>query len=109
MITKADLELDFHRTTSSLLRQIRAYSYEPGAYTMFRGRELKILCAQQYADTSTQEPGSICQIIKNEGFTIATGDGEILIRQVQAAGKKRMDAWAFTLGARFTPGERITL
>ena len=109
MITKADLELDFNNTTSSLLRQIRAYSYEPGAYTMFRGRELKILSAQQYVDTSNQEPGSICQIIKNEGFTIATGDGEILIRQVQAAGKKRMDAWAFTLGARFTPGERITL
>ncbi len=109
MVTKTDLKLDFSHTTAALLRQIRAYSFEPGTYTMFRGRELKILCAQQYADTSKQEPGSICQIIKNEGFTIATGDGEILIRQVQAAGKKRMDAWTFTLGARFTPGERISI
>jgi hypothetical protein len=45
---------------------------------MFRDKELKILNAQMDS-LATHEPGKISKIIKNVGFTICAGDGEILI------------------------------
>lgn len=107
MISKADLKLDFSRSASSLQRQVRAYADEPAAYTSFRGKELKILEVEILPPLHHLAPGSICQVIKNQGILIATGDDELLIRRVQAAGKKQMDAWTYSLGARFQPEERI--
>jgi methionyl-tRNA formyltransferase len=107
MISKAELKLDFSLPAQTIQNTIRAYSLDPGAYTVFRGKELKILAAEILDSDPDQPPGSICQIIKNEGFSIATADAELLIRKVQAAGKKAMPAWAYSLGARFEPGERI--
>jgi len=107
MFGKTDTLLHWHNPCNLILNKIRAYAEEPGAYTMFRDKELKILYAQMDSPGSTHEPGTICKIIKNQGFTIAAGDGEILISKVQAAGKRAMDAWAFHLGARLNPGEKV--
>jgi methionyl-tRNA formyltransferase len=109
MIQKADLSLDFSRDSKSLVQQIRAYSLDPGAYMMFRGTKLKILEAKALKISSDLPAGSISQIIKNEGFAIATGDGQLLVSKVQAAGKRLMDAWAYHLGARLQIGERSGL
>lgn len=107
MVEKADTKLDFSLSIHELHRKIRAYAMEPGAYCMFRGSELKLLEAEPYSDRTDFPAGSICETIKNIGFTISAGDGELLIRTVQAAGKKVMSAWAYSLGARFAPGERM--
>jgi len=109
MITKRDLLLDFSLPAELLLRHIRAYALEPGAYTMFRGKELKILSAESLPSPQSYEPGCISAVLKNKGFTIRVSDAELLVRSVQASGKKAMDAWAYSLGARFQPGERIDL
>ncbi|MCD8479396.1 MAG: methionyl-tRNA formyltransferase [Candidatus Cloacimonetes bacterium] len=107
MIHKDDLRLDFALPAITLQNMIRAYAPEPGAFTVFRGKELKILEAEILDSNPDQPPGSICQIIKNIGFSVASADAELMIRKVQAAGKKAMTAWAYSLGARFEPGERI--
>lgn len=109
MLDKADLRLDFSQDSSSLIQKIKAYAPQPGAYTVFRGKELKILEAEQSIGPGHQVPGTIHQTFRNIGFIVATGDGEILVRKVQAAGKKAMDAWTYSLGARFQPRERIDI
>ncbi|MCB5253800.1 MAG: methionyl-tRNA formyltransferase [Candidatus Cloacimonadaceae bacterium] len=106
-VGKEDLLLDFGRDSLSLQNQIRAYSQSPGAFVRFRDAKLKILQAEPLKSPSELPPGSISEIIKNEGFTICTKDGQLLIRQVQAAGKKIMDAYSYHLGARLQVGERI--
>ncbi len=107
LITKSDLKLDFTLPAADLIRRIRAYALEPGAYTVFRGRELKILSAVSLPSPKSYAPGCISAVIKNKGFTIAASDAELLISSVQAAGKTQMDAYTYSLGARFKPGERI--
>lgn len=107
LITKEELILDFSQTRTSLLNKIRAFSWEPGAYVFFRGSKLKILAAKSLEEGSDLDPGSISNIIKNEGFTIAASDGQILVQKVQAAGKKIMSAWAYHLGARLKSGEMM--
>lgn len=106
-IGKDDLILDFGRDSWTLQNQIRAYSQSPGAFAKFRDTKLKILQAEPLASVSDLPSGSISQIIKNQGFAISTKDGQLLIHQVQAAGKKIMNAYNYHLGARLRVGERI--
>ena len=107
MFSKSDTHLNWNKPYGLILNTIRAYADEPGAYTIFREKELKILEAHAEQPGSAAEPGTIRKITKNKGFTITARDGEILITKVQAAGKKAMDAWAFYLGARLEPGEKV--
>ncbi len=107
MIERGDLRMDFSLPAEEIDRRIRAYSPEPGAFTTFRGQKLKILTAEPILDGSSNSPGSISQIHKNEGFNISTGKGSLMILRVQPAGKKVMDSWAWHLGARLQMGERF--
>ncbi|MFA7543831.1 MAG: methionyl-tRNA formyltransferase [Candidatus Cloacimonadaceae bacterium] len=107
MVHKEDYLLDFSIDSEALVRHIRAYSYVPGAYTIFRGKELKILAAEPYDVPVGRQAGEIVELLKGRGIVVATGSGGILITQVQAAGKKQMNAFDFSLGARFNPHERI--
>ena len=106
-IDKDDLILDFDRKSKSLENQIRAYSLVPGAFAKFRDTKLKILSAEPTSSLSDFPPGHIIEIIKNNGFAISTKDGQLLVHQVQAAGKKIMNAYSYHLGARLQVGERI--
>jgi len=107
-VQKSDLILDFNISAKALQNQIRAYSLEPGAFTYFRGQPLKILEAELVPDKLSYPPGVIFEIIKNQGFIVSTSDGALLVRKVQPAGKKIMDAWAYHLGARLEAGQRFT-
>lgn len=104
-INSGDEELNWQQNAQTIFNQIRAYSPLPGAYTWFRGSKLKILEAEICSETSSAKPGAIAAIIRNQGFTINCLDKPILIKQVQAAGKKVMSAAAFLNGARIIPGE----
>lgn len=99
-IERADLKLDPSLTAGELLPKIRAFSFEPGAYLLFRDKPLKILEAELLEEESDLPPGSITEIIKNEGFCIATGKDQMKIRIVQASGKRIMPASAWLLGSR---------
>lgn len=107
MVDKADYRLDFSLNSEELLRRIRAYSFIPGAYTIFRGKELKILAAEPWSIPPGSATGEIVEVQKPRGIVVATGSGGILITLVQPAGKKQMNAFDYSLGARFTPHERI--
>ena len=106
-IDKQDLVLDFDRKSKSLENQIRAYSLFPGAFAQFRDTKLKILSAEPTVSPQVFPPGHIIEIVKNNGFAISTKDGQLLVLQVQAAGKKIMNAYSYHLGARLQVGERI--
>ena len=105
-ISSQEVELDWQQHAVKILNQIRAYSPLPGAYTWFRGDKLKILEAEICTDAISGAPGEIGAIIRNTGFTINCLDTSILVKQVQAAGKKVLSAAAFLNGARLSPGEK---
>lgn len=104
-LDRDSLRLDWSQPAAKVFNRVRAFALEPGAFSVFRGSPLKILSASEAGTPALDSPGSIGEIVKNTGFTVNCRDSQLLIRQVQAAGKKAMDAWAYHLGARLSPGE----
>lgn len=107
MLDKDDLHLNFAHSAQDICKKIRAYTDEPGAYVIFRGKMLKILGAKPTDTSSNEAPGKITGIFPNEGFSISTASQDLMILKVQAAGKKQMEAHKFILGARLSLSERI--
>jgi methionyl-tRNA formyltransferase len=98
------------RWTSSAVdvdRRVRAFAGQPGAYTFFRGLRL-IVWKGRVPGTAAPAgiaPGTIADVGR-EGISVACGDGRTyLISGLQAEGRKRMDAWSFSQGARIRSGE----
>ena len=57
--------------------------------------------------SSDKASGTVLQLIKNIGIEVATEDNNLIIKEVQPAGKKIMSAHAFNLGAKIQPGEKF--
>lgn len=106
-IDKSDLLINWSQTAAQVVNQIRAFSFEPGAYQFFRGKILKILQAKEMPDESQGFAGSVQQVIKNTGWSVNCSDRQVLITGVQPAGKVIMSAWAFHLGARINTGDML--
>ncbi len=56
--------------------------------------------------SSTAVPGEIIKVDK-DSITVAAGDGELILYELQLEGKKRMNAHDFLLGVKMQPGERL--
>ncbi len=101
------LTITWNSPSTSIIGKIRGLSYQPGARTIRNNKILQILRAKPYSSDSSQAPGTITHIIKNEGFVVACQDGEILITEVKPQGKNVMSAHAYNLGAKLKPYEKL--
>lgn len=110
LIEKSMGEIDFSRTAAEIDRLIRGMTPWPSAYTVCRGRQLKIWKAvpDMGKDVSGHVPGEILNVEKNS-VTVATGKGVLWLSELQAEGKKRMTAHDFLLGVKLQPGEILGL
>lgn len=104
-LEKDDLLLNFTNSALKLHYQIRALSLSPGAHTFLNQKQIKILEADVIDSPSYLPPGSITALEKNIGIVVQTGDRQLLLKQVQPAGKQIMSAWAYQLGAKLSIGE----
>ncbi len=95
-ISSEEARLDWQQAAHTLARQIRAYNPFPGAFTTLNGEIIKIWRAEAI-DTAVGNAGEIVQADHN-GLWIACGSGGLKLLELQAAGKKRMDAAAFIAG-----------
>jgi len=81
---------------------IRAFTYEPGALTLWKGESFRI-CATKVSNNPSAAPGQISIIDKS--VFVSTGSGSLELLRVIPAGKKEMDAIDWARGARLTGGE----
>jgi len=106
-LNPAYLEIEWQQPAHNVVNLIRALSPIPGAVTSLQGSQIKILDAEVLPEPRTDRPGTIAKIIKNTGFTINCQDHPILVKLIQAAGKKVLSAAAFINGARITAGQTL--
>ncbi|MFH1362398.1 MAG: methionyl-tRNA formyltransferase [bacterium] len=106
-IQKEAGELNWQKSSLDLHSRIRAMIPWPGAHTFFKGKLLKIWRAKPIAAGSKNEPGTILEIVKDQGFVVATANGNLLVLEVQPAGKKRMSAFQFAIGHDVKPGKNL--
>lgn len=109
-IAKESGEIDWRRTAWQIHNRIRAMVPWPVAHTIFKDNLLRIWASEVHiADlvTSYKLPGTIVGIVKETGFIVATGQGHLLIKEVQLPGGKRMPAHVFVHGHDVRIGETL--
>ena len=106
-IEKQDMLINWKDSALNIANLMRSLAPAPGAFQYLDDQLLKFIRAEASREPSAGPPGTIQQLIKNIGFTINTGDYQLLITLVQPAGKKIMTSWAFALGSRITPGTKV--
>ncbi|MCR4405610.1 MAG: methionyl-tRNA formyltransferase [Anaerolineae bacterium] len=97
--------LDWTRPAGQLSRQVRAYNPWPGAYTMWQGQRLKVLRAALVEWHGAQPPGQV--ITLPEGTAVTTGEGALLLFEVQLAGKRAMSIADFLRGQQEFLGSHL--
>jgi len=109
LIRKEDGQIDWTRPAVLIERQVRAYHPWPGAFTFWRGQQLKVLRAggatALHARLADHSPGTVILVDRTPG--VITGEGVLLLEEVQLAGKRAMPAQAFVQGYRDFVGSRF--
>lgn len=105
MLQKSDGAIDFGRAAAAVAARIRGVDPWPGAQVVLRGQPMKLFRAvPEPASTTTATPGTVVAI-DAAGLHVACGEGAVVIREVQAAGKKRMAATVFATGRGIAVGD----
>jgi methionyl-tRNA formyltransferase len=95
-------EIDWKADVSKIVNLIRGLSPIPAAYTFLAGQQLKIYEAGATQIQVTDAPGTIGEV-NTDGLPVAAGNGYVLLKEVQLAGKKRMAIRDFLRGFRLDP------
>lgn len=97
MLSREDSEIDWRLPATAIWRQVRAFQPWPGCYTLWRGKQLKIIEAVPLPTERNAQEGQVVAV-KNGGFGVATGEGMLGILKVQLEGKRAMSAAEFLRG-----------
>lgn len=124
LIKKEDYQLDWSMSAWQLHNQIRGFY--PNCSTIFREQQLKItatipFCSNFDGELPSEfqeiqhnlpnlpevplEPGEVFTIIKGKGAVVQTGQGLLMLQQVQLPGKRAQSGWDFVNGSRLNIGE----
>jgi methionyl-tRNA formyltransferase len=102
MIQKNDGKINWQNSSEKIINQTRALDPWPGCFTALNGQPLKIWQCVPVENFSSQEPGTV--LSSSDKLIIKTGDGAILVTELQAVGKKRMPATDFLRGQKMEVG-----
>lgn len=107
-IEKTDCKIDFNGSATLLDCIIRGVTPIPGAFAYHGGKMLKIFNATPVKGNG--QPGEIIATDpKGEGsFTVACGEGALLVRGVIPEGKGRMTAGDFVRGRKIQIGDILS-
>lgn len=105
-LTKETGVLDWTRPARALHDLVRGVTPWPGATTTLLGAPLKVL-KTAVVDAAGGAPGELRALLP-EGWLVATGEGALLLEQVQLPGKPARAAGELTHGLRgLEPGVRL--
>lgn len=107
MLDKADGAIEFAVEPKLVAARIRGVDPWPGAQARLRGQPIKLFRARVVDRTAGQAPGTVIGIDK-EGAHVTCAGGVIAIRELQAAGRKRMTAQDFAAGRGIAVGDTFS-
>ncbi|MEO0686700.1 MAG: methionyl-tRNA formyltransferase, partial [Cyanobacteria bacterium J06649_11] len=126
LIKKEDYILDWSKGAIELHNKIRGFY--PNCVATFRNQPIKITATAplglEYSNQITQllpeiqnklpdlsnlsgKPGEVVSIVKGVGAIVETGNGLLLLQEVQLAGKRPQSGWDFVNGSRLNVGEEL--
>ncbi len=100
IIKKEMAKIDFNKSASEVVNQIRAFNPSPVAYTFYNGEIFKIYKARETEETGT--PGTVIQSDKR--LVVACGEGAVELLKVQKCGGKPLEIKDFLAGNKLPLG-----
>ncbi len=98
-VSREEEHIDFSKTSKEIYNQIRGLNSWPGAYAILDDKNIKIWSSNISDKTYDKKPGTIVNLDKN-GLEVVTGDGSILITELQLPGKKKTLVKDFINGSK---------
>lgn len=107
-LKKSDGLINWSEEATKIHNRVRGLFPWPGTFANFNNKILKILETKviEAIENINQTPGIIIKIT-DEGFIVQTGQGQLLIKQVQLEGSKPMTARQFSLGHQIKVGTKL--
>ena len=96
MLTKELCAVDWHKSAKEIHDQIRGLSPWPVATAVLEGKKLKLHRSAIAAQGS--ETAACGEIISLDPLTVQCGEGAVALLEIQAEGKKRMNAQDYLRG-----------
>ncbi|MFW5330289.1 methionyl-tRNA formyltransferase [Hydrogenophaga sp. ZJX-1] len=107
-IEKAEAAINWALPAAVIARRVRAFNPFPGASTALAGEAIKVWAAHvetdSVADAGAAVPGQVLAV-EPQGIRVMTGDGVLVLDELQRAGGKRLPAADFLRGFALTPGQ----
>lgn len=106
-LTADDRPIRWHEPAQQSHNRVRALAPAPGATVRRNEKMLKVL-ETEYRNTPVPEsPGTIVNLPDARGLAAATGEGVLIVRELQPEGKAVMTAEAYLRGNPVMPNERL--
>ncbi|HYA14361.1 MAG TPA: methionyl-tRNA formyltransferase [Syntrophales bacterium] len=103
-LKKEDGLINWNKDVSQVVNLIRGLSPVPCAYTLYKGKMLKIFSAKGDVSHDAGTPGKIGSEMET-GLPIAAKNGYVYLQEIQMENKKRMSVHDFLRGFRILPGD----
>jgi len=103
MIKKDDGRIDWRQPAVHIARMVRAFNPRPSAFTHLDGKLLKIHRAHAVASMHARPPATVGPLDERR-MSVATGDGLLVVDELQLEGRKRLSAVEFARGGTIKVG-----
>jgi methionyl-tRNA formyltransferase len=98
-IAKKDGLIDWSLPAVEIWGRVRAFDPWPGAHTWWRGKLFKVLASRPLPEWAGKgKPGQVLDL--STGVAVATGQGALLLQEVQLAGRRAIGIQDFVRGQR---------
>lgn len=105
-IDKADAQIDWRKPAAEIERMVRAYTPWPGAQTMWNGQLVKVLKAEisptgalrRDQGSGLGDQAGLVVKLDDGSIGVVTGEGMLILKEIQLAGRKAMKAEDFVRG-----------
>lgn len=105
-IEKEEARIQWTEPARRLFNLLRAFDPWPGAFTTWEGKNLKLFRPRPAGEGAGEPPGAVIRA-SAEGVLVSTGDGLLLVREVQLESRPRMQAADFLKGYPLRAGARL--
>ncbi len=95
--------IHWEKSAVNISNQVRGLTPWPGTYTLLNKKRLRILKVCISEGTRDDVPGKVARIT-DRGIEVGTGEGRLIITELQPEGKKRMSAKSFMAGHKIERG-----
>lgn len=103
-IGREEGQIRWEKDCRQIVSLIRGLSPVPCAHTLLGGKQLRVFAAAAEPADIAEAPGTVAGEAAGT-LRVAAGNGYVLLKEVQAEGKKRMTVRDFLRGCRIAPGQ----